>query len=298
MIEFDRITKNYRRGFWMQSVQALKQVSFQVNEGDLFGFIGPNGAGKSSSIRLLMGLMQPTTGTVRVWGKDPLQDSGTRLQMGYLPEQPWFYDRWTGWEVVEYAGRLSGLRGEALKSKTQDALARVRADKDWCRRPLRQYSKGMQQRIGLAQALVHQPKLLVLDEPMSGLDPVGRREFREALLSLHAEGTTIFYSSHVLPDVQAISTRVGMIVGGEIRQQGTVGELLSQGEDRYFFQTIPKMEHCPIAGVLASQDGGWMIPADLQHQVLEWIQNQGLVLQIWEPRRTNLEELLSKELAR
>ncbi|MCL2282390.1 MAG: ABC transporter ATP-binding protein, partial [Fibromonadales bacterium] len=187
-IEIKDLHKTYRQGFWLSKKKTLFGISLQVKKGEVFGFIGPNGAGKSTAIKVLTGLLRKDSGEVLILGKSP-DESKNRAKLGYLPEQPYFYDSLSGYELLKFYGGLSGLKGKLLEERIRWALNLVNANSDWIYRRLRTYSKGMQQRVGLAQAILHKPELLILDEPMSGLDPLGRRDVREAILELNREGT-------------------------------------------------------------------------------------------------------------
>jgi ABC-2 type transport system ATP-binding protein len=226
-IEIRELHKTYRSGFWLTKKKSLFGISLEVKKGEIFGFIGPNGAGKSTTIKVLTGLLRKDSGDVFILGKSP-SETKSRINLGYLPEQPYFYDSLSGYELLKFYGGLSGLGGKLLEERLHWALTLVNANADWIYRRLRTYSKGMQQRIGLAQAILHKPELLILDEPMSGLDPLGRRDVREAILELNRGGSTIFYSSHVLSDVEAISHRVAMIIDGKISHTGTVEEITKE----------------------------------------------------------------------
>ena len=227
MIQIRGLRKVFRIGFAMRPVTALDGLDLTVEKGDIYGFIGPNGAGKSTTIKILVGLLRYNEGEVKILGGTP-RDVALRSRLGYMPEQPYFYDFLSGRELLRYFGALGGLKGGDLDKAIAEALGCVHADKPWIDAPLRRYSKGMMQRVGLAQAMLTKPELLVLDEPMSGLDPVGRRDVRNAILSLHESGTTIFYSSHVLSDVEAISNRVGIIIGGKMRREGPIAEVMAE----------------------------------------------------------------------
>ena len=227
MIQIRGLRKVFRIGFAMRPVTALDGLDLTVEKGDIYGFIGPNGAGKSTTIKILVGLLRYNEGEVKILGGTP-RDVALRSRLGYMPEQPYFYDFLSGRELLRYFGALGGLKGGELDKAIAEALGCVHADKPWIDAPLRRYSKGMMQRVGLAKAMLTKPELLVLDEPMSGLDPVGRRDVRNAILSLHEAGTTIFYSSHVLSDVEAISNRVGIIIGGKMRREGPIAEVMAE----------------------------------------------------------------------
>ncbi|GHV11387.1 hypothetical protein AGMMS49938_01980 [Fibrobacterales bacterium] len=238
-IEIKDLHKTYRSGFWLSKKKSLFGISLTVQKGEIFGFIGPNGAGKSTTIKILAGLLRRDSGSVLILGKDPTLTE-SRIKLGYLPEQPYFYDSLSGYELLKFYGGLSGLKGDLLEERINWALQLVNADADWIHRRLRTYSKGMQQRVGLAQAILHKPELLILDEPMSGLDPLGRRDVRNAILTLHSEGSTVFYSSHILSDVEEISSRVAMIIDGKIKHIGTVNEITKESERNSLEEVLAK----------------------------------------------------------
>jgi ABC-2 type transport system ATP-binding protein len=223
-IETTNLAKEYRVGFWGEKVRVLADLSLHVDDGEIFGYLGPNGAGKTTTLKLLMGLVQPTSGEARILGQ-PLHDVAMKQQVGFLPEQPYFYDYLTGRELLNFYGQLVGLSRSDRRDRVYKLAGRLRIESA-LDLPLRKYSKGMLQRIGLIQALLNDPTLLLLDEPMSGLDPIGRREVRDLLLELKAEGKTIFFSSHVIPDVEMVCDRVGILVGGHLVASGRLEELL------------------------------------------------------------------------
>ncbi|MBL7715008.1 MAG: ABC transporter ATP-binding protein [Bdellovibrionales bacterium] len=227
LVEIHAVDQIFRAGFWLKPVQVLHHVQIQVPEKSVFGFLGANGAGKTTLIQLLVGLRAPTRGTVKVGGH-LATTAKARRKIGYLPERPYFYDHLTGEDFLKYFGTLSGMTRNQLLDRIPTVLSTVgmTAAKNV---ELRRYSKGMLQRIGIAQAILHEPELLVLDEPMSGLDPIGRKEIRELILSLSQEGRTVFFSSHVIPDVEAICDEVALIDQGRILQSGPIGGLLSKG---------------------------------------------------------------------
>jgi len=217
------LSKRFRTS-WGRRVEALREVSFSVGVGEIYGLLGPNGAGKSTTLKILLGFMKPSAGEGTLLG-ERLGTVSVRRRVGFLPENPYFYDYLTAPEFLDTCASLAGLpRGgrSALISRT---LERVGLEPGQKLR-LRKFSKGMLQRVGLAQAIIHDPELLILDEPMSGLDPIGRRQVRDLILELRREGKTVVFSSHVLPDVEALCERVAMLVGGELRQEGRVADLL------------------------------------------------------------------------
>src|SRR3954452_6648541 len=225
-IEIQGLSKNYAVGFWKKQIRpALKSLELKVNVGETFGFLGPNGAGKTTTLKLLMGIIFPTAGSATILGKD-LFDPEIKRKIGFLPEQPYFYDYLSAPELLDYYARLSGVPADQRRRRTTDLLDRVGLG-DVGNKQLRKFSKGMLQRVGIAQAIVHDPEVVFLDEPMSGLDPLGRHEVRELIQSLKDDGKTIFFSTHILSDAEALCDRVGIIYKGELRGVGTVNDLRS-----------------------------------------------------------------------
>ena len=225
VVQIDNLTKDYDVGFWRRrKVRALDGLSLHVNEGEIFGFLGANGAGKTTTLKLLMRLMFPTSGKARILGRD-ISDLTMHNHIGYLPENPYFYDYLTAREFLDYCGRLFGSAPAARKQRTTELLTRVHLDtKSWDVQ-LRKFSKGMLQRVGLAQALVNDPAIVFLDEPMSGLDPVGRREVRDLIAGLRQEGKTVFMNSHILSDIEVLCDRVAILKRGKLAHVGALDEL-------------------------------------------------------------------------
>jgi ABC-2 type transport system ATP-binding protein len=225
-IEIQGLRKDYAVGFWKKKlVPALKPLNFQVQLGETFGFLGPNGAGKTTTLKLLMGIIFPSAGTASILGKHFL-DPDVRKKTGFLPEQPYFYDYLSAPELLDYYAALSGVPKSERAGRIGAVLERVGLG-DVGKKQLRKFSKGMLQRIGIAQAIIHDPEVLFLDEPMSGLDPLGRHEVRELIQSLKDEGKTIFFSTHILSDAEALCDRVAVIHKGELRGVGVVNDLRS-----------------------------------------------------------------------
>jgi len=225
-IEILGLEKTYSVGFWRKKPkQALRPLHLTVAEGEIFGFLGPNGAGKTTTLKLLMGLMFPTSGTARILGRE-INDPVMKAQIGFLPEQPYFYDYLTAHELLTYYGQLSGVAAKELSRKVDAVLQRVGLP-DSGRVQLRKFSKGMLQRVGIAQAILHDPKVVFFDEPMSGLDPMGRREVRDLMEQLKHEGKTVFFSTHILSDAEALCDHVAIINKGELRGVGAVADLTS-----------------------------------------------------------------------
>ena len=224
-IEIENLTKDYPFGFLhLKKKTSLEGLTMSVEDGEVFGFLGPNGAGKSTTIKLLMGLIFPTAGTARILGKS-ISDISMHADIGYLPEQPYFYDYLTAAELLDYFGRFHDLSAQERKVRVDRMLKKVGLET--ARKiQLRKYSKGMLQRVGLAQAILHDPAVVVLDEPMSGLDPVGRREVRDIILELKKQGKTVLFSTHILSDAEMLCDRVGVIVGGKLQGVGAPSELV------------------------------------------------------------------------
>jgi ABC-2 type transport system ATP-binding protein len=218
------LTKEFRLGLSMRRSMAVGGLDLDVEQGEIFGFLGPNGAGKTTTIKILLGLIYPTSGTAWLLDRE-IGDVAIKSQIGFLPESPYFYEYLTGEEFLKFYGQLSGLTGLVLSKKIDQMLEMVKLT-EARGLPLRKFSKGMLQRIGLAQALINDPKLVILDEPMSGLDPIGRRDVRDIILHHRDEGKTVFFSTHILPDVEMICDRVGILVKGRLRAVGAVHELV------------------------------------------------------------------------
>ncbi|AFY75000.1 ABC-type multidrug transport system, ATPase component [Synechococcus sp. PCC 7502] len=232
-ITVENLTKTYRTGFWLnQQVNSLKACSLTVQTGETFGLLGANGAGKTTLLKLLLGIIQPTSGTASLLGHD-LGDRLSRQKIGYLPENAYYYDYLTGWELLDFMGSMFGIAARHRTDRIAELLDLVGLSQLTARKKqIRQYSKGMVQRIGLAQALINDPELVFLDEPMSGLDPVGRYQIREIILTLKQQGKTVFFNSHILSDVELICDRIGILHRGELIAIGTLNELL--GTDQTF----------------------------------------------------------------
>ena len=225
-VEIEGLTKLFRTGFFKQkSVLALDNLDLTVDRGVTFGFLGPNGAGKTTTLKLLMGLLRPTSGSARILG-EPISSVTMHRRIGYLPEQAYFYDYLTARELLTYYGRLHDVEPRVLAPRVEELLERVGLERPAFNRQLRKFSKGMLQRVGLAQAIVNDPEIVFLDEPMSGLDPIGRRQVRDLMASLRDTGKTIFFSSHILSDVEALCDRVAILDKGRLVETGPLSEIL------------------------------------------------------------------------
>ncbi len=224
VIEIQGLSKDFYMGFWHKRVRALHDLTLTVTRGEILGYLGPNGAGKTTTLKLLTGLILPTGGTARLLGQD-LTQVAAKQHIGFLPENPNLYDYLTGVEFLDFCGHLFGLRASDRRERIARLLRLVEIE-EAADRQLRKYSKGMLQRLGLAQALINDPSLVILDEPMSGLDPLGRKSMRDIILKLKSEGRTIFFSSHILPDVEILCDRVAILVAGRLRDVGRLDQIL------------------------------------------------------------------------
>ncbi|HEX5704815.1 MAG TPA: ABC transporter ATP-binding protein [Pyrinomonadaceae bacterium] len=232
IVEIDNLTKDYEVGFWRKrKVRALDGLSLTVEPGQIFGFLGANGAGKTTTLKLLMRLIFPTAGRASILGQD-INDISMHQRIGYLPENPYFYDYLTPREFLDYSGQLFDLDSTTRKRRAEELLQRVNLDQKSWDRQLRKLSKGMLQRVGLAQALVNDPEIVFLDEPMSGLDPVGRREVRDLIASLRTEGKTVFMCSHILSDIEVLCDNVAILKQGRLAHAGSLDELRAQGSNQ------------------------------------------------------------------
>jgi len=230
-IETIGLERTYSVGFWRKRPKrALHPLNLAVEEGEIFGFLGPNGAGKTTTLKLLMGLVFPTGGTARILGME-VNDPRVKAQIGYLPEQPYFYDYLTANELLEYYAQISGVAARERRPRVSAALAQVGMAES-AHLQLRRFSKGMLQRVGIAQAILHEPRVIFLDEPMSGLDPIGRREVRDLIEGLKRQGRTVFFSTHILSDAEALCDRVAVVHKGELRGIGVIADLTSTVEAR------------------------------------------------------------------
>ena len=225
-IEIRNLSKTYRLGFFMnRQVRALQSLDLSLMPGQVYGLLGPNGAGKSTTIKILLNLVQPSAGEARLFGRPPAEREARR-RVGYVPENPAPYEYLTGREFVTLSGRLTGMSGKELDDRVNEVLGMVQMTRA-ANLQIRRYSKGMVQRVALAQALVSKPDLLILDEPTSGLDPVGRRQIRDLILEERHRGTTVLFCTHIIPDVEALCDRVAVLVGGRRVREGSVAELVS-----------------------------------------------------------------------
>jgi len=279
----------------------LHPLHLTVEQGEIFGFLGPNGAGKTTTLKLLMGLVFPTAGAARILGRD-WTDPDIKAQIGFLPEQPYFYDYLTAHELLDYYGQLSGVPAKNRKQRIDDVLHRVGLN-DVTGVQLRKFSKGMLQRAGIAQAILHDPKVVFFDEPMSGLDPMGRREVRELMEQLKQEGKTVFFSTHILSDAEALCDRVAIINKGELRGVGKVADLTStvQGKVDLVWQgtQVPASMKALGAECHVSGDTVRAVIAETQQDAaIDALRRERLRLISITPVRTSLEQYFVEKLGR
>jgi len=300
VIEINNLTKDYEVGFWRKrKVRALDGLSLSIDGGQIFGFLGANGAGKTTTLKLLMRLMFPTGGSARILGHD-IQDVSMHQRIGYLPENPYFYDYLTAREFLDYCAQIFGYPAATRKKRAADLLARVKLDEKRWDTQLRKFSKGMLQRVGLAQSLVNDPEIVFLDEPMSGLDPVGRREVRDLIAALRDEGKTVFMCSHILSDIEVLCDRVAILKKGRLAQVGYLDELRRKAEGPNRMEVMATgtdadslREHLPQAEI-APTPRGLRIEIDSETEienVLAALRKAGGKIVSIEPVKQSLEEL-------
>jgi ABC-2 type transport system ATP-binding protein len=303
VLKTEGLRKTFKVGFWNRSVTALEHLDVEVRRGEVFGFLGPNGAGKTTTLKILMGLIYPTNGTARILDR-PIGDVGVKHQIGFLPESPYFYDYLTGEEFLRFYGQLFGLHGTALTARIEYLLQMIGLPHVKALQ-LRKFSKGMLQRIGIAQALINDPHLVVLDEPMSGLDPVGRKEVRDLILRLKDEGKTIFFSSHILHDAELLCDRVSILVKGRIVAMGSVKDLVGHASASSIEVVVEGLGEeglghiQPMVERIAAQGGRTLLVLKGQAQlngVLDVIRAAKATLISVTPHQSSLEDLFMKEV--
>src|SRR5580704_12470474 len=299
-IEILGLEKTYLVGFWRKRPKrALHPLHLAVEDGEIFGFLGPNGAGKTTTLKLLMGLVFPTAGSARILGRE-WTDPSVKAQIGFLPEQPYFYDYLTAHELLEYYGQLSGVPAKQRKQRVERVLDQVGLH-DVQGVQLRKFSKGMLQRVGIGQAILHDPKLVFFDEPMSGLDPMGRREVRDLMEQLKHEGKTVFFSTHILSDAEALCDRVAIIHKGELRGVGAVADLTSSvhGKVEIVWQgtTVPSSLRALGAECHVTGDTVRAVLSEAnQDTAIEALRRERLRLISVIPVRTSLEDYFVQKL--
>ena len=305
-VEINGLTKDYEVGFLRKrKVRALDGLTLAVGRGEIFGFLGANGAGKTTTLKLLMRLIYPTSGAARILGRD-IGDTAMHAEIGYLPEHPYFYDYLTARELLEYCAELFGYAKAERRGRAAEMLRRVRLDEKSWDKQLRKFSKGMLQRVGLAQALVNDPAVVFLDEPMSGLDPVGRREVRDLIASLRATGTTVFLCSHILSDVEVLCDRAAVLRRGRLAHIGRLEELRGAGRDRPVEVVVSAGDRArleaeleALAGArLSATPGGARVEVPTEREVdevLRAVRAAGARLVAVQPVGNPLEELFVSE---
>jgi ABC-2 type transport system ATP-binding protein len=291
-IEIDNLSKEYPYGFLnLKKKTSLEGLTMHVETGEVFGFLGPNGAGKSTTIKLLMNLIFPTSGQARLLGK-PTTDVEMHRDIGYLPEQPYFYDYLTAAEVLDYFAKFYDLTPRDRRDRVQRMLKKVGLETAG-KIQLRKYSKGMLQRVGLAQAILHDPQLVILDEPMSGLDPVGRREVRDIILELKNAGKTILFSTHILPDAEMLCDRVGVIVGGKLQGIGAPGEIVGiKAHEMEILFTLPGPNSSPLLAKATRTGDRYrlQVPEQDLYAALDQLRNAGAKILFVAQVKPSLEE--------
>jgi len=299
-IEILGLEKTYSVGFWRKRPKrALQPLQLTVEDGEIFGFLGPNGAGKTTTLKLLMGLVFPSAGSARILGQE-WTDPSVKAQIGFLPEQPYFYDYLTAHELLEYYGQLSGVPAKQRKHRVERVLEQVGL-RDVQGVQLRKFSKGMLQRVGIGQAILHDPKLVFFDEPMSGLDPMGRREVRDLMEQLKHEGKTVFFSTHILSDAEALCDRVAIIHKGELRGVGAVEDLTSsvQGKVEVIWQGTQVPASIKALGAQCHVTGDRVraiIAENQQDAVIDALRRERQRLIAITPVRTSLEAYFVEKL--
>jgi ABC-2 type transport system ATP-binding protein len=299
VVETYELRKTYRTGFWLnQKVVSLKGCTLQVFKGETFGLLGPNGAGKTTLLKTLLGIVRPSGGRGLLLGQ-PLGDRAVKQRIGYLPENPYFYDYLTGWEILKFTAGLFGVPGSVQRHRIPELLDLVGLAPSAARKKqLRQYSKGMLQRIGMAQALINDPELVFFDEPMSGLDPLGRYQIREIILSLKQQGKTIFFNSHILSDVEQVCDRVAILAEGDLIALGSLADLL--GTDNAYYVKVRGGSPDVLKQRIASMefhDGCWQ--GQLLGSPQDFIASLSLLnaqLISLDLKRASLEEFFVKQL--
>ena len=294
VLEVRDLHKSYRLGFWLKKFEVLKGLTFSVKKGEVFGFLGPNGAGKSTTIKSILSIVKIDRGQILI---DSIEHTKyeARRNLGYLPENPYYYDYLTAREIVEYMGYLSGLDGKKLKENTALVLKKVGLEgKEDIK--IRNFSKGMVQRVGLASAIVHFPKLLILDEPMTGLDPIGRKIFRDIFIELKNQGTTIFFSSHILTDVELIADRILILNKGQKVLEDSLISILNSRKGDYEIIIQGEVKDLPIKPKILNIEGNFtkiIIEEDKKQEFLKFLLEEGLDIKSLDIANKNLEDIFS-----
>lgn len=305
VVQTERLCKIFRVGFWGRKVTAVECLNLDVRRGEVFGFLGPNGAGKTTTLKILMGLIYPTSGSARLFGVEA-GDPRAKTKLGFLPESPYFYDYLTSREFLRFYGHLFAISGSALEKRVDELLDLVGMTHAK-NLQLRKFSKGMLQRVGIAQALINDPELVVLDEPMSGLDPIGRKEVRDLILKLKEAGKTIFFSSHILHDAELLCDRVGILLKGRLVAMGRVNDLVD-GASTQSIEVVVEglsgeaLSHLqPLIDRAMSQASRTLLMVKGQEQidaVLDVIRAAKATLISVTPQKSSLEDLFMRQVHR
>jgi ABC-2 type transport system ATP-binding protein len=300
------LTKDYAVGFWRKRLyRALDRLSLEVDAGEVFGFLGPNGAGKTTTLKLLMQLVYPTSGRAEIFGR-PVGDLAVKRRLGYLPENPYFYDYLTAEELLSYFAGLFGYSAADRRRRAAQLLDEVGIGRER-KLQLRKFSKGMLQRVGIAQALVNDPELVIFDEPMSGLDPLGRREVRALILRLRDRGCTVFFSSHVLSDAEALCSRVAILAKGRLMKSGRLSDMLDL--QAHGWELVVASVTDPLARMLESRakrtvkisDGRYAVELPLDpppDRIVSEVAAAGAVVVSLNPLRDTLEDIFVEQVAK
>jgi len=302
-LEIKNLHKTFKSNFLLKQFHILKGIDIGVEKGEIYGFLGPNGAGKTTTMKCILGLITPDSGEITILDK-PAKKADSRKNIGFLPEHPYFYDYLTAEELLTFTGKLFSIPAKRIREKNRQLLDLVGlTDKKDIK--LRKYSKGMIQRVGLAQALVHDPDFVILDEPFSGLDPIGRKELRDIILSLKEEGKTVFFSSHILQDMEMMVDRVGIILDGTIRKEGVLSDLISHSVQYYEIvfsgleEKILKEQGDQLGQHIHQQDHQYFARRDTAEDVSKTIEfitrNNGLIQSVT-PVKMTLEEIFLEEI--
>jgi ABC-2 type transport system ATP-binding protein len=298
-LEIKHLKKSFRSNFLIKQFHVLKNINLSAEKGEIYGFLGPNGAGKTTTIKCILGIIFPDAGEIRIMGQ-PANTIESKKEVGFLPENPYFYDYLTPVELLIFTGMLFGIPRRELTKKT-DEIIKLVGLKGKENIKLKKFSKGMIQRIGLAQALIHDPKTLILDEPFSGLDPIGRKELRDVILSLKDDGKTIFFSSHILQDMEMIVDKVGIILDGEIKKEGKLSDLISLSVHNYEI-VFTGMDEQVLTGhnlTFTRQDNNYIVKSDTNEEtnrIIEMInRDKGRILSVT-PIKMTLEDIFLREI--
>jgi len=299
VLEVQNLVKIFRSGFVRKKIKVINDVTFKVEAGEVFGIAGPNGAGKTTIFKCILGFIKPTSGSIRIFQK-PSDHSELKKLLGYLPENPYFYEYLSGFELMKYMGKLHGIKGKLLSKRIDELLEKVNLTSA-SKVQLRKYSKGMLQRIGIAQALINDPEFIILDEPMSGLDPLGRREVRDLILELKKSGKTVILSSHILSDLEALCDKVCFIFRGKVMKLGSIYDLYNEIDSEY--EAVVQKSNADLSVLekintikFEQREDHVVINFSEKHKssVIEFIQSNKMNLVSMHPIRTSLENIYNQ----